>query len=343
MLQLGTSQKLVYTAFPFETITTAASRNAVMSAVLTLFGLAQTVSVTPGTPDLDPSRDSGSSNSDNITNFNNTTGKALIFDISGTTTGSTVNVLIDGTVVGTATAAGSVTAVITNATSTLTDGQHTVTATQTQPGSLLSNPSTGMTVTIDTTAPTVSPLTFNYDASQSLVYTFNEAMASSFSASSVTVTNLTSNSAVTTSGSYDTNSKTVTFTFPNGILASANYQASLNSAAITDLAGNALAGASAGSFFFQMADANRDRSVNALDFNILASNFGLSGKTFTQGNFNYDGAVDTADFTALATAFGPFWRRRRRRHWILLRRLPRRKAPRPLHCSALIESAVTIR
>jgi len=51
-------------------------------------------------------------------------------------------------------------------------------------------------------------------------------------------------------------------------------------------------------------DANRDRSVDTIDFNILASNFGLAGKTFTQGNFNYDNTVDTIDFNILASRFG---------------------------------------
>jgi len=42
-------------------------------------------------------------------------------------------------------------------------------------------------------------------------------------------------------------------------------------------------------FFFQMSDANHDRTVNALDFNVLAANFGKTGRTFSQGDFNFDG------------------------------------------------------
>src|SRR5581483_5316809 len=61
---------------------------------------------------------------------------------------------------------------------------------------------------------------------------------------------------------------------------------------------------SPGTFFFQMADANADRTVNALDFSILASNFGQPGRSFSQGNFNYDSTVDTSDFTLLAANFG---------------------------------------
>src|SRR5262249_5979625 len=126
----------------------------------------------------------------------------------------------------------------------------------------------------------------------------------SFGASSVTVTNLNTSSAVTTSPSYSGNTKTVTFTFPGGILASANYRTVLNGATITDAAGNAVAGSPSGNFFFQVGECNHDRAANALDFNALASNFGQSGKTFAQGNFNYDAIVNSLDFNALAAAFG---------------------------------------
>jgi len=54
-----------------------------------------------------------------------------------------------------------------------------------------------------------------------------------------------------------------------------------------------------------MGDANRDRSVAKFDFNILATNFGTSGKNFSQANFSYDApdSVDTVDFNLLASRF----------------------------------------
>ena len=51
-------------------------------------------------------------------------------------------------------------------------------------------------------------------------------------------------------------------------------------------------------------DANLDGKVDTLDFNNLASNFGGSGKLWTQADFNYDGVVDTLDFNFLASNFG---------------------------------------
>jgi hypothetical protein len=51
-------------------------------------------------------------------------------------------------------------------------------------------------------------------------------------------------------------------------------------------------------------DANLDSVVNALDFNALASNYGLSSNSFwRQGDFSYDGVVNTMDFTMLAANF----------------------------------------
>jgi autotransporter-associated beta strand protein len=51
-------------------------------------------------------------------------------------------------------------------------------------------------------------------------------------------------------------------------------------------------------------DINLDGTVNALDFNVLASNFGdPSGQFWIDGDVNYDGAVNSLDFDALAMNF----------------------------------------
>src|SRR5204863_3536697 len=48
-------------------------------------------------------------------------------------------------------------------------------------------------------------------------------------------------------------------------------------------------------------DANLDGTVDTVDFNILASNFGASGTIWSQADFNYDSSVDTVDFNLLAS------------------------------------------
>jgi hypothetical protein len=50
-------------------------------------------------------------------------------------------------------------------------------------------------------------------------------------------------------------------------------------------------------------DANLDGSVDTVDFNLLAANFGGSGKNWVQGDFNYDSTTDTVDFNLLASNF----------------------------------------
>ena len=49
---------------------------------------------------------------------------------------------------------------------------------------------------------------------------------------------------------------------------------------------------------------DRNRRVDSADFSILATNFGLSGRTYGQGDLTGNGTVDGADFSILATNFG---------------------------------------
>ena len=51
-------------------------------------------------------------------------------------------------------------------------------------------------------------------------------------------------------------------------------------------------------------DANLQGSVNLTDFNTLAANFGQSGMTWQQADFNGDGIVNLTDFNLLAGNFG---------------------------------------
>src|SRR5437867_5560808 len=105
--------------------------------------------------------------------------------------------------------------------------------------------------------------------------------------------------------SYAVALNTATFTFPGfpgGRLPDGNYQALIAGSGITDVAGNPIADYST-SFFFLGADANHDRSVDLSDFTILASNFNVIGRDFSQGDFNYDTKVDLTDFTMLASKF----------------------------------------
>src|SRR5205085_5562913 len=91
---------------------------------------------------------------------------------------------------------------------------------------------------------------------------------------------------------------------PNGILPDDNYHIEISPGSFMDSAGNSNPTVIADDFFSLTGDANRDGTVNALDFNAVASNYGQPAPiTFAQGDFNYDGIVDTLDFDALAMRF----------------------------------------
>ena len=128
------------------------------SPVANLLGVAMVqLSATPGTPNLSANYDTGQSNSDDITSLNNhNSGAALQFTIPNTVAGATVTVYADGTAIGSAIAAGTTTTITTLGNVTLADGSHAITARQTVSGLVLSAASSALTVTIDTTPPTVT-------------------------------------------------------------------------------------------------------------------------------------------------------------------------------------------
>jgi hypothetical protein len=297
--------QLVYMGFPFETITTSANQNSVMSAVMNYFNMSTaTPSLTPPAPDLTAAKDSGTSSTDNLTNFNNSTsGKAPAFALSGLTTGASVTIFSDGTAIGSGTASGSTATITTSGALTLTEGTHTITVQQTAPGQLVSTTSPGLQITIDTTPPSISPATFNYNTGQSVTYTFGETLAASPSNGNVTITPTAGGTSVTTAASYNSGTRTVTYTFPNGTLANGNYTATFTGSSISDAAGNSPSN-KVTTFYFLMGDANHNGTVDSTDFGLLAANYGKSGKNFSGGDFNYDGVTNALDFNALATNYG---------------------------------------
>jgi len=50
-------------------------------------------------------------------------------------------------------------------------------------------------------------------------------------------------------------------------------------------------------------DADLNKTVDTVDFNLLASNFGGTGKRWSRGDFDYNTATDTVDFNLLASKF----------------------------------------
>ncbi len=111
-------------------------------------------STAPAAPDLLAASDSGQLNNDNITNFNGRdAGHALQFSVTGTIVGATVQILIDGQVAAEAVATSDTTTLTTNTPVPIPDGTHAITARQAASGESFSDPSSALSITIDTIAP----------------------------------------------------------------------------------------------------------------------------------------------------------------------------------------------
>jgi|GEM_PF-1630452 len=115
------------------------------------------VSSAPSGVTLLAASDTGVSNSDRITRLNNSSGgQTLQFQVTGTVAGATVQIFAGATLIGSAVAGGTSTIVTTSGSFTLTDGVHSITARQTEPGEVQSPASPALQITIDATAPTAA-------------------------------------------------------------------------------------------------------------------------------------------------------------------------------------------
>jgi ELWxxDGT repeat protein len=161
----------------------------------------------------------------------------------------------------------------------------------------------------DTTAPTVIDAKFSDELSpQSVDFQFTEDVFASLSSADITITRLSNNTDIPTGSialKYDHSANRASF----GIvldalsLAEGNYRATLHHAGVSDASSNSLSDDATLDFFVFAGDANHDRRINALDFNILASHFGENPSEFSRGDFNYDRKINTADFNLLAQRF----------------------------------------
>jgi hypothetical protein len=147
-------------------------------------------------------------------------------------------------------------------------------------------------------------------APQRVRFDFNANVQASLTISDLQLRNLTTNQLIPADKialNYDAQTNRATFTFPGyafGALPDGRYRAMLPAGSVSDGQGNTLAADVVLDFEFINGDANRDRNVNLADFNILAANFGQSGRNFSQGDFTYDGVVNLSDFNVLAARFG---------------------------------------
>jgi cyclophilin family peptidyl-prolyl cis-trans isomerase len=122
------------------------------------------VYINPAAPSgiqLLPVSDTGSNNADRITGLNNSTGNTLQFQVNGVISGGIVQLFADGTLIGQATASSGSVIVTTNGTTTLTDGQHSITAKQTFLNQTVNVGN--LSTTVDLASTISSALTFTID------------------------------------------------------------------------------------------------------------------------------------------------------------------------------------
>jgi hypothetical protein len=155
----------------------------------------------------------------------------------------------------------------------------------------------------DTSGPSIVSTAFGYETQPlTLDVKFSENVSSPASIGLAVRNAATGQIIPFVYSSYNSATTTARFTY-SGTLADGDYVTTIAATSVTDLSHNALSKDYISTFFSLSGDATRDRHVNALDFNVMANNFGRSGATFSQGDFDYNGRVDTNDFTLLSSRF----------------------------------------
>jgi hypothetical protein len=159
-------------------------------------------------------------------------------------------------------------------------------------------------VTIDTRAPVVMGSAFAFQTQHRILFAFTEDVGPTLSSYDLVLQKLGSMWPVSTVLTYVSPTASFAPAVAGGFLEDGNYRATLSAANVTDVAGNSLAEDAVQDFFVLGADANRDRKVNTLDFNLLAGSFGQTGRIFSEGDFSYDFTVDSIDFGILVGQYG---------------------------------------
>jgi hypothetical protein len=283
-----------------------------------------TISAATAMPDLDDDSDTGVHDDDDITNLDNSAaGKELVFNVGGTTSGATVKIYYGDELLGQATATGSTTVVTTDGDYDLADGLRTITATQTIDGKLESAHSTGLTITVDTEAPTVQSFTRLYQGGDWMLHpttlgTITIGFSEEVYDSSVTAGAALALYNISTSQSYSpaytfSGQETDSLTWAiNTAPAAGWYRVTISGSAVKDIAGNII-----GSDYVYgnsspqnamllplLGDADLDGAVVWFDLQILMANMGGPGRTWSQADFNYDTWVDASDYITLKQFIG---------------------------------------
>jgi hypothetical protein len=242
--------------------------------------------------DLQPSSDTGHSDSDNLTADNTPT-----FDLASPD--AYYRVYRDGQLVSPAYATGA-----TWTSPTLPDGSYTFTLKTVDAAGNESVASPALTLTIDTAAPKVLSALFDPNPNNpSIRLTFNEDVSASLTPAHLLLKGADGNAFPASTLTCDAAANTATFRLPS--LPEGRFIATLAGAPITDEAGNSFDQAAfAYEFTRLVGDIDNDADVDHEDFTILFADFGATHATGSRSDLNGDSKVDFADFQILEKNFG---------------------------------------
>jgi hypothetical protein len=173
-------------------------------------------------------------------------------------------------------------------------------------GAYFMGSSTTATITLNDVPPAVTASAFGFETSQSVSFDFTLDVGASFAAEDLILINTTTNQEIVATGAeYDATTNRATFTFGNA-LPDGNYQAKILASSLTHSQGVQLAADATLEFYVLAGDLNRDGTVGFDDLLAMAQNYDQTGKTFSQGNIDYDaaGAVGFDDLLILAQRYG---------------------------------------
>lgn len=179
-------------------------------------------------------------------------------------------------------------------------------------GSLIEEFTIAFDLSPDLVPPQLVSQSFAFETGQSLHIVFTEEVGASLSVTDFSLLNLSTSQNVPLDGYAIQAIGGFAYTLsppPGTSLPDAVYRLTINPGGITDDSGNSLLASSIPGpleFHVLAGDADRNRTVDFSDLLILAQNYGQSGRTFSQGNFDYSagGQVDFADLLLLAQRYG---------------------------------------
>ncbi len=146
--------------------------------------------------------------------------------------------------------------------------------------------------------PTLVDAEFLFESFQAINLDFSQDVFASMEVEDFVLENLTTSTPIPPADlalSFSEFSNVATMSYTNGLLPNGNYKLTAFASSITNSQGTPLDADIEFDFFVLAGDANRDRTVNQLDLDILTANFGMEGAVFSEGDFNYDGVVDQLD------------------------------------------------